>query len=178
MRRREFIAGVAAAAVWPFVTQAQQTAVPVIGFLNGGAAWESSDAEGLTWKTAFALRLQELGWMEGRNLTIHYRFGTAGVNRMPDLATELIALQPDVILAGQTTAIVALRQSTFSIPIVFAFVLALCFLLLLVTFRSLTIPLTSIVLNLLSVAAAYGVLVWIFQQGHLQGLLGREPARV
>ena len=57
-------------------------------------------------------------------------------------------------------------------PLVFAFVLGLAFLLLLVTFRSLVIPLTSIALNLLSVGAAYGVLVWIFQDGHLQGLLG------
>src|SRR5579863_2614553 len=64
----------------------------------------------------------------------------------------------------------ALIKSHF--PLVFAFVLGLAFLLLLVTFRSLVIPLTSIVLNLLSVAAAYGVLVWIFQQGHLQSLLG------
>lgn len=57
-------------------------------------------------------------------------------------------------------------------PLVFGFVLGLAFLLLLVTFRSLVIPLTSIGLNLLSVGAAYGVLVWIFQRGHLQGLLG------
>jgi RND superfamily putative drug exporter len=57
-------------------------------------------------------------------------------------------------------------------PLVFGFVLGLAFLLLLVTFRSLVIPLTSIVLNLLSVGAAYGVLVWIFQKGHLQNLLG------
>ncbi|HTY95648.1 MAG TPA: MMPL family transporter, partial [Solirubrobacteraceae bacterium] len=57
-------------------------------------------------------------------------------------------------------------------PLVFAFVLGLAFLLLLITFRSLVIPLTSIGLNLLSVGAAYGVLVWIFQDGHLQGLLG------
>jgi RND superfamily putative drug exporter len=57
-------------------------------------------------------------------------------------------------------------------PYVFAFVLGLAFLLLLVTFRSIVIPLTAIALNLLSVAAAYGVLVWVFQQGHLQGLLG------
>jgi uncharacterized membrane protein YdfJ with MMPL/SSD domain len=57
-------------------------------------------------------------------------------------------------------------------PIVFAFVLGLAFLLLLVTFRSIVIPLKAIALNLLSVGAAYGVLVWIFQQGHLQGLLG------
>jgi uncharacterized membrane protein YdfJ with MMPL/SSD domain len=57
-------------------------------------------------------------------------------------------------------------------PLVFAFVLGLAFLLLLLTFRSIVIPLKAIALNLLSVGAAYGVLVWIFQQGHLQGLLG------
>jgi uncharacterized membrane protein YdfJ with MMPL/SSD domain len=57
-------------------------------------------------------------------------------------------------------------------PLVFAFVLGLAFLLLLVTFRSVVVPVTAIALNLLSVAAAYGVLVWIFQDGHLQGLLG------
>src|SRR4051794_1097514 len=59
-----------------------------------------------------------------------------------------------------------------SFPLVFAFVLGLAFLLLLVTFRSIVIPLTSIALNLLSVGAAYGVLVWIFQYGHLEGPLG------
>ncbi|HEY2778143.1 MAG TPA: MMPL family transporter, partial [Gaiellaceae bacterium] len=57
-------------------------------------------------------------------------------------------------------------------PLVFAFVLGLAFLLLLVTFRSIVIPIKAIALNLLSVGAAYGVLVWIFQDGHLQGLLG------
>lgn len=57
-------------------------------------------------------------------------------------------------------------------PLVFAFVLGLAFLLLLLTFRSIVVPFTAIVLNLLSVGAAYGVLVWIFQEGHLQGLLG------
>jgi uncharacterized membrane protein YdfJ with MMPL/SSD domain len=64
------------------------------------------------------------------------------------------------------------NQIKSSFPLVFTFVLGLAFLLLLVTFRSLVIPLTSIVLNLLSVGAAYGVLVWIFQDGHLQSLLG------
>jgi uncharacterized membrane protein YdfJ with MMPL/SSD domain len=59
-------------------------------------------------------------------------------------------------------------------PLVFAFVLTLAFLLLLVTFRSLIIPIKAIVLNLLSVAAAYGVLVWVFQDGHLEGLLDFE----
>ena len=57
-------------------------------------------------------------------------------------------------------------------PYVFAFVLGLAFLLLLLTFRSIVVPIKAIVLNLLSVGAAYGVLVWIFQEGHLEGLLG------
>ena len=57
-------------------------------------------------------------------------------------------------------------------PIVFAFVLGFAFLLLLLTFRSIVIPTKAIILNLLSVGAAYGVLIWIFQDGHLQGLLG------
>src|SRR4051812_49808961 len=60
-------------------------------------------------------------------------------------------------------------------PTVFAFVLAVAFLVLLVTFRSLVIPITAIVLNLLSVGAAYGVLVQVFQKGSLHGLLGFKP---
>ena len=78
---------------------------------------------------------------------------------------------------AQTTGLTALSRDfndsmKSHAPIVFAFVLGLAFLLLLVTFRSIVIPLTAIVLNLLSVGAAYGVLVLIFQQGHLQSLLG------
>jgi RND superfamily putative drug exporter len=68
----------------------------------------------------------------------------------------------------------AIKQS---FPLVFAFVLGLAFVLLLVTFRSLVIPLTSIALNLLSVGAAYGVLVWVFEDGHLQGMLGFHSNR-
>jgi uncharacterized membrane protein YdfJ with MMPL/SSD domain len=64
------------------------------------------------------------------------------------------------------------QTMTAHAPLVFAFVLGLAFLLLLMTFRSIVIPIKAIVLNLLSVGAAYGVLVWIFQQGHLEGLLG------
>jgi RND superfamily putative drug exporter len=62
------------------------------------------------------------------------------------------------------------------VPIVFAFVLGLAFLLLLVTFRSIVIPLKAIVLNLLSVGAAYGVVTWVFQEGHLEGALGFESS--
>jgi RND superfamily putative drug exporter len=71
--------------------------------------------------------------------------------------------------AGDVDFTAAMRAH---MPIVFAFVLGLAFLLLLLTFRSIVIPLKAIALNLLSVGAAYGVLVWIFQDGHLQGLLG------
>jgi RND superfamily putative drug exporter len=71
--------------------------------------------------------------------------------------------------AGDVDFTTAMRSH---MPIVFAFVLALAFVLLLLTFRSIVIPMKAIALNLLSVGAAYGVLVWIFQDGHLQGLLG------
>jgi uncharacterized membrane protein YdfJ with MMPL/SSD domain len=76
-------------------------------------------------------------------------------------------------VTGETAGDVDFAASTSShMPIVFAFVLGLAFLLLLLTFRSIVIPIKAIALNLLSVGAAYGVLVWIFQDGHLQGLLG------
>jgi uncharacterized membrane protein YdfJ with MMPL/SSD domain len=76
-------------------------------------------------------------------------------------------------VTGETAGTHDFNQTMKSrFPLVFAFVLGLAFLLLLVTFRSVVVPLTAILLNLLSVGAAYGVLVWIFQEGHLQGLLG------
>jgi uncharacterized membrane protein YdfJ with MMPL/SSD domain len=75
-------------------------------------------------------------------------------------------------VTGSTAGDHDFRQTTKQHwPIVFAFVLGLAFLLLLFTFRSIVVPITAIALNLLSVGAAYGVLVWIFQDGHLQGLL-------
>ncbi len=79
----------------------------------------------------------------------------------------------EVAVTGETAGDADFNATNRShAPFVFAFVLGLAFVLLLVTFRSIVIPLAAIVLNLLSVGAAYGVLVWIFQQGHLQGLLG------
>ncbi len=79
-------------------------------------------------------------------------------------------------VTGETAGDVDFTAAMHShMPIVFAFVLGLAFVLLLLTFRSIVIPLKAIALNLLSVGAAYGVLVWIFQDGHLQGLLGFHP---
>jgi putative drug exporter of the RND superfamily len=89
----------------------------------------------------------------------------------PVLAT--LPRDTQVAVTGDTAATHDFNQTMKSrAPIVFAFVLGFAFLLLLLTFRSIVIPLKAIILNLLSVGAAYGVLVWIFQDGHLQGLLG------
>jgi uncharacterized membrane protein YdfJ with MMPL/SSD domain len=80
-------------------------------------------------------------------------------------------------VTGTTATNVDFNQTMSSrAPIVFAFVLGLAFLLLLLTFRSIVIPIKAIILNLLSVGAAYGVLVWIFQDGHLQGVLGFQSS--
>jgi RND superfamily putative drug exporter len=88
----------------------------------------------------------------------------------PALATLPAGTQ--VAVTGQTAGTHDFNETMkHRIAFVFAFVLGLAFLLLLLTFRSIVIPIKAIVLNLLSVAAAYGVLVWIFQKGHLQGLL-------
>jgi uncharacterized membrane protein YdfJ with MMPL/SSD domain len=96
--------------------------------------------------------------------TLRTRVLPASIGRLPD-ATYAVT--------GETAGTHDFNSTIkHSFPLVFAFVLGLAFLLLLLTFHSLVIPLTAIVMNLLSVAAAYGVLVWIFQDGHLQGLLG------
>ena len=79
----------------------------------------------------------------------------------------------EVNVSGPTAQTVDSRdQLSHAMPIVFGFVLMLAFLLLLVTFRSIVVPIKAIVLNLLSVGAAYGVLTFVFQQGHFEGLLG------
>jgi RND superfamily putative drug exporter len=87
----------------------------------------------------------------------------ATVGKLPGVETAV---------TGETAGTHDFNQTTKQRgPIVFAFVLGLAFLLLLLTFRSIVIPIKAIILNLLSVGAAYGVLVWIFQDGHLQGAL-------
>src|SRR4051812_10220155 len=89
----------------------------------------------------------------------------------PVLAT--LPADTEQAVTGDTAANADFNQTMKAhAPIVFAFVLGFAFLLLLLTFRSIVIPIKAIILNLLSVGAAYGVLVWIFQEGHLQGLLG------
>jgi putative tryptophan/tyrosine transport system substrate-binding protein len=121
MRRREFVALLGSAAVvWPFVAGAQQLeAVRRIGVLMGFA---ESDREGQTFVAAFREGLQKLGWAEGRNIRIDYRWTALDKELIQRFAKELVALQPDLILTQSTPATAELLQQTRTIPIVFALV--------------------------------------------------------
>src|SRR6516165_806168 len=87
-----------------------------IGFLSGVP---ESDPEIQSWAKGFVKRLEELGWVNGRNLRIDTRFGDADATRLSMLASELVELGPRVILASGGPAASVLRQHTLSIPIVF-----------------------------------------------------------
>jgi putative ABC transport system substrate-binding protein len=116
MKRREFITLVGGAAVaWPLAARAQQP-MRRIGVLMGVA---ESDPEGQARIAAFRQGLQDLGWTEGRNLRVEYRWAAGDVDRVRGLAAELVALGPDVLVGNGTPALAALRDATRSIPIVF-----------------------------------------------------------
>jgi putative tryptophan/tyrosine transport system substrate-binding protein len=118
LRRREFITLLGgAAASWPFAARAQQAErMQRIGVLMNVAA---DDAEGRGRVAAFQQALQQLGWADGRDVRIDYRWaGDAG--RFHRYAEELLALAPDVILASATPSVQALRQVSRTVPIVFA----------------------------------------------------------
>ena len=108
---------------------------------------------------------------DGQSAAAVHALHVLRTNVVPRTVGKLPGVQSPV--TGETAGDVDFTSAMRShMPIVFAFVLGLAFVLLLLTFRSIVIPLKAIALNLLSVGAAYGVLVWIFQDGHLQGLLG------
>src|SRR5215470_12899709 len=117
MRRREFITLLGGTvAVWPLAAQAQQGGkLATIGLLGSGTAAAQS-----TWSAAFAQRMRELGWIEGRNLTIEYRWAEGHTERLAGLANELVRLNVDVILTHNTPPPLAAKQATSVIPIVFA----------------------------------------------------------
>jgi putative tryptophan/tyrosine transport system substrate-binding protein len=118
MRRREFIAGLGAAAAWPVVARAQQgDRVWRIGVL---VAYDENDPEGKRRYSAFTQALANLGWTDGRNVRMDLRWQGDDTNRIRALAQELVGLQPDIILTGSTLATVALQRETRTIPIVFA----------------------------------------------------------
>ena len=119
IQRREFIVTLGgAAAAWPLAARAQPDGrMRRIGVLMN---LPSDDPEGMARLAEFLQGLQELGWVVGRNVRIDYRWSTGDADRIRGYATELVALAPDVILAGGTPSVAALQQATRTVPIVFA----------------------------------------------------------
>src|SRR5215471_7181705 len=122
MGRRGFITLLGGAAAWPLTARAQQRApMRRIGVLVTGLA--ADDPEWQSRGTAFVQGLQELGWSEGRNVRIEYRWGLNDQERARKAAAELVAFNPDVLLAGGTPAIEPLRAAMPNLPLIFANVL-------------------------------------------------------
>jgi putative ABC transport system substrate-binding protein len=114
VRRRAFIAGASAAAAWPLAARAQQSGIPVIGYLNGG----SSDAEVLR-TAAFLQGLKEAGYAAGDNLTIEYRWAESRYERLPSMVADLVHRRVTLLAGAGTPAALAAKAANPGIPIVF-----------------------------------------------------------
>src|SRR5829696_7886845 len=119
MRRREFVGLLGGAAAWPLAARAQRAdGMRRIGVLM---PYSEADREGHSFVEAFRNELQNLGWMEGGNIRIEYRWATPGdANSRQQFARELVALEPDLILTQSTPTTTALMRETRTIPILFA----------------------------------------------------------
>ena len=116
MRRRDFIRLIGtAAATWPLATGAQQPAMPVVGFMMAGSRAALRDEI-----TAFEAGLKELGFVEGQNLALEYRFAEGQFERFPAFASDLVNRRASVIAASSPQAALAAKQATATIPIVFS----------------------------------------------------------
>jgi len=114
VRRRTFIAGLGSAAAWPVVAQAQQPAVPVIGFLFSQSAGDSS------FTVELLQSLKETGFVEGQNLAVEYRYAENQLDRLPALAADLVRRRVAVLVTPSLAATLAAKAATTTIPIVFA----------------------------------------------------------
>jgi putative tryptophan/tyrosine transport system substrate-binding protein len=115
MKRRAFIAGLGGAAAWPLAARAQRRAVPVIGYLEAGTLETTRENV-----TAIHRGLSEIGYVEGRNLSVEYRWAEDHLDRLPALADDLVRRQVAVIVVTTTPAVLAAKSATKSIPIVFS----------------------------------------------------------
>jgi putative tryptophan/tyrosine transport system substrate-binding protein len=116
MTRRDFVAGFVTAIIWPWAGRAQQPAkVRTVGLLGAS----SPDTAG-PWIAAFVGRLGELGWTEGKNVVIEYRWAEARNERYSEIAAELASRNVDVIVTWASAPVLAAKRTTTTIPIVFA----------------------------------------------------------
>jgi putative ABC transport system substrate-binding protein len=117
MRRREFvITALCGAAAWPLAARAQQSGnLRTIGFLGPNTHSAASE-----WVAALVQRLRELGWMEGRTITIEYRWAEGREERFAEIAAEFVRLKVELIVTSGTPAVMASKKATSVIPIVFA----------------------------------------------------------
>ncbi len=116
MRRRAFISFLGgAAAAWPVAVHAQQLAMPLVGFLT-----PSRQGALRQQLAAFEGGLKESGYIEGQNVTIEYRFGEGQFDRLPSLASDLVQRQVSVIVVSTSAAVLAAKQASTTIPIIFS----------------------------------------------------------
>jgi putative ABC transport system substrate-binding protein len=116
MHRRAFVEWTVALLAAPLVAEAQEPGkIPRIGLLG-----PRSSSDGAPFFDAFRQGLRELGWVEGRNITLEYRFAEGRLDRLPDLAADLVRLKVDLILAASTPPALAAKSATRTIPIVMA----------------------------------------------------------